>query len=85
MVRHGRLRRFSHLECKSEDDCVSAYRNVEVVGEKCGLEGKAGRLGDSISKSSLHNLRDCVNDDMEVQPEWAIFGEMWRLHLRANV
>ena len=36
VVRHGILRWFGHLECKSGDDWVSASRNVEVVGRRVG-------------------------------------------------
>ena len=34
VVRRGRLRWFGHVEHKSGSDCVSACRNVKVVGEK---------------------------------------------------
>ena len=37
VVRQGRLRWFGHVERKSEDDWVSACRNVVVAGdERCG-------------------------------------------------
>ena len=36
VVRRGKLRWFEHVERKSEDDWVSACRNVVVAGEMCG-------------------------------------------------
>ena len=35
MMRHGRLRWFGHLECKSIEDWVSACRNVVMAGVRC--------------------------------------------------
>ena len=35
VVRHGRLRWFGHLERRSVDDWVLAYRKVEVAGVRC--------------------------------------------------
>ena len=40
VVRHGRLRWFGHVECKSEDDWVSAYRNVVVAGARGAGRGR---------------------------------------------
>ena len=46
MVRRGRLRLFGHVELKSGDDWVSAYRNVEVVGGR--VRAGTGRLGENV-------------------------------------
>ena len=48
MVRHGRLRWFGHLKCKSVDDCVSSCRNVEVARVRC--KGGTGRLGNTVRR-----------------------------------
>ena len=40
VVRHGRLRWFGHVERKSGDDWVSAYRNVMVAGVRCVGRGR---------------------------------------------
>ena len=32
VVRHGRLRWFGHIECKSGDDWVLSCRDMEVAG-----------------------------------------------------
>ena len=45
VTRHGRLRWFGHLECRSVDDLVLACRNVEVAG---GRSVGAGRLGENV-------------------------------------
>ena len=68
VVRHSRLRLFGHVELKSGDDWVSACRNVEVVGRK-----SKGR--------DRKTWRECVEDDTDelgLQPEWAVFRDMWR-------
>ena len=50
VVRHGRLRWFRHLERKGVDDWVSAFRNVEVVGEMCGQGQEAlGRVCEKMT------------------------------------
>ena len=57
------------------DDWVSACRNVEVAGVRCRVKNRK-------------TWRECVNDDMKVlglQPEWAIFRDMWRDFIWANV
>ena len=47
VVRRGRLRWFGHVEHKSEDDWMSACRNVVVVGVRCErVEG--GRLRENV-------------------------------------
>ena len=57
------------------NDWVSACRNVMVVGLRC-----VGR--------SRKTWGECVKDDMkllELQPEWAIFRDIWRDFInRAN-
>ena len=56
------------MEPKSGDDWVSAYRNVEVAGERCVGRGRK-------------TWKEWVNDDMKLlslKPEWAIFRDMWR-------
>ena len=68
VVRQGRLRWFGHVERKSENDWVSACRNVVVAGVR-----RAGRGRKTWYK--------CVEVDMErlgLHPEWAMFGDMWR-------
>ena len=50
-------------------------RNVKVAGMRC-----RGR--------NRKTCRECVNDDMEelgLQPEWAVFRDMWREHIWANI
>ena len=74
-MRRGRLRWFGHLERRSVDGLVSACRNVEVAG----VRGR-GR--------SRKTWRECVNDDMKVlglQPEWAVFRDIWRDFIWANI
>ena len=65
MMRHGRLRWFGHLECKSIEDWVLACRNVVMVGVRC-----VGRDRKTWGK--------CVKDDMKLlrlQPECAMFRD----------
>ena len=55
--------------------CVwgSTCRKVEVAGARC-----KGRK----------TWKECVDDDMKVLgllPEWAVFRDMWRGFIRANV
>ena len=55
---------------------MSTCRNVEVVGVRY-VRGGIGRLGEN-----------CVKDNMEVlglRPEWAVFRDVWRDFIRANV
>ena len=52
VVRQGRLRWFGHVERKSEDDWVSACRNVVVVGVRCAGRGRK-------------TCYECVKDDMK--------------------
>ena len=40
VVRQGKLRWFEHVERKSGDDWVSAYRNVVVAGVRCAGRGR---------------------------------------------
>ena len=40
VVRRGRLRWFGHVKRKSEDDWVSACRNVVVAGVRCAGRGR---------------------------------------------
>ena len=75
VVRHGRLRRFGHLERKSVDDWVSACRNMEVEEKRC--KGRKRKT-----------WYECVVDDMKVlglHPEWTVFRDMWRDLIWANV
>ena len=68
VVRRGRLRWFGHVERKSDDDWVSACRNVVVTGLRTAGRGKK-------------TWRKCVKDDMEelgLHLEWAVFRDMWR-------
>ena len=60
MVRRGRLRWFEHMERKSGDDWVSAYRNVVVAGVRCAGRGRK-------------TWRECVKDDMDLQSEWVVW------------
>ena len=65
-MKHGRLRWFRHLECRSVDDWVSACRNVEVAGVRC--RGRNRKI-----------WREYVKNDMKalgLQPEWAVFRDM---------
>ena len=67
VVRRGRLRWFGHVESTSEDDWVSACRNVEVVGEKSKGRGRK-------------TWRECVKDNINelgLHPEWVVFRDMW--------
>ena len=53
---------------KSEDDWVSACRNVVVALVRCASRGRK-------------TWYECVKDDMKVlglHPEWAVFRDMWR-------
>ena len=53
VMRRGRLRWFGHVERKSEDDSVSACRNVVVAGVRCAGRGRK-------------TWNECVKDDMNV-------------------
>ena len=44
VVRSDRVRWLGHLEHKSGDDWILAYRNVEVVGEKLRSRGSKERV-----------------------------------------
>ena len=68
VVRHGRLRWFGHVECKSGDDWVSACRNVVVTEVRCAGRGRK-------------TWRECVENDMYelgLHSEWVVFRDMWR-------
>ena len=68
VVRHVRLRWFGHLQHRSVDDWVSAYRKVEVVGARC--KGRKRKT-----------WKECVDKYIKVlglHPEWAVFRDMWR-------
>ena len=52
-VRQDRLRWFGHMEHKSWDDWVLAYRNVVVAGVRCVVRGRK-------------TWYECVKDDMKV-------------------
>ena len=68
VVRRGRLRWFGHVERKSEDDWVSACRNVMVAGARSAGTGRK-------------TWRECVRDDMNelgLHPEWVVFRDKWR-------
>ena len=72
VVRRGRLRWFGHVERKSEDDWVSACRNVVVAGVRCAGRGRK-------------TWRECVKDDMDelgMHSEWVVFRDMWRSLIR---
>ena len=62
-------------DSRSVDDWVSAYRKVEVTGARCrGMNRKT--------------RKKCVDDDMKVlgsHPEWAVFRDVWRDFIWANV
>ena len=75
MVRHGRLKWFGHLERRNVDDWVSACRKVEVAGARC-----KGR--------NRKTWKECVDDDIKVlglHPEWAVFRDVWRDFIWANI
>ena len=75
VVRNGRLSWFGHLERRRVDDWVSACRKVEVAGVRC--EGR-----------NRKTWKECVDKDMEVlglRPEWAVFRDVWRDFIWANV
>ena len=78
---HDKLRWFGHLERRSVDDWVDdclwmiACRKVEMAGTRC-----RGR--------NRKSWKECVDDDMEVlglHPEWAVFRDVWRDFIWANV
>ena len=57
-----------HVERKSEDDWMSACRNVVVAGVRCAGRGRK-------------TWYECVKDDMKalgLHPVWAVFRDMWR-------
>ena len=71
----GRLRWFGHLEHRSVDDWVSACRKVEVPGARC--KGRKRKT-----------WKEYVDNDMKVlglYPEWAVFMDVWRDFIWANV
>ena len=75
VVRRGGFRWFGHLERRSVDDWVSACRKVEVAGARC-----KGR--------NRKTWKECVDKNMEVlglHSEWAVFRNMWRDLIWANV
>ena len=64
-----------YLERRSVDDWVSVCRKVEVAGARC-----KGR--------NRNTSKECVDDDMKVlglHPEWAVFRDVWRDFIWANV
>ena len=68
VVRHGRLRWFGHLECRSVDDWVLACRKVEVAGVRGVGRGRK-------------TWYECVKKDMRelgLHAEWAVFRDVWR-------
>ena len=68
VVRQSRLRWFGHVERKTEDDWVSACRNVVVTGVRGAGRGRK-------------TWYECVKDDMRelgLHAEWAVFRDMWR-------
>ena len=68
VVRRGRLRWFGHVERKSEDDWVSACRNVVVAGVRGAGRGRK-------------TWYECVKKGMRelgLHAEWAVFRDMWR-------
>ena len=74
-MRRGRLRWFVHLERRSVGDWVSACRKVEVAGARC--KGRRRKT-----------WKECVENDMEgacLYPEWAVFRDVWRDFIWANV
>ena len=72
VVRHGRLKWFGHLEHRNVDDWVSACRKMEVAGARCkGI----GRLKKSVWMMKVLGLH----------PEWAVFRDVWRDFIWANV
>ena len=75
VVRHGRLRWFGHLERRSVDDWVSACRKMEVAETRC-------------KEKKRKTWKECVDDDTKVlglHPEWAVFRDVWREFMWANV
>ena len=67
-MRQGRLRWFGHLEHRSVDDWVSAYRKVEVAGARC-------------KRRKRKIWKECVDNYMEVlglhpEYEWVVFRDM---------
>ena len=78
VVRCGRLRWFGHLErrrTRDVDDWVSACRRVEVAGARC-------------KRRNRKTWKECVDNDMKVlglHPEWAVFRDVWRDFIWANV
>ena len=70
----GRLRWCGHLQRRSVDDIVSACRKVEIAGARYMRKKKT--------------WKESVDNDMEVlglHPEWAVFGDVWRDFIWANV
>ena len=60
---------------KYATDWVSACRKVEVVGARC--KGRKRKT-----------WKECVYKDMKVfglHPEWAVFRDVWRNFIWANV
>ena len=75
VVRRGRFRWFGHLERMSVDDWVLACRKVEVTGARC-------------KRRNRKTWKECVDKDMEVlglHYEWAVFKDMWRDLIWANI
>ena len=68
VVRQGRLRWFGHVERKSEDDWVSACRNVVVAGVR-----GAGRRRKTWYEMCEEDMRE-----LGLNAEWAVFRDMWR-------
>ena len=70
-MRRGILRWFGHLERGYR---VSTCRKVEVAG--------AG------GRRKRKTCKECLDKDMKVlglHPEWAVFRDVWRDFIRANV
>ena len=53
------------MERKSEDDWVTACRNVVVAGVRCAGRGRK-------------TWYECLKEDMKVLGEWAVFRDMWK-------
>ena len=68
VIEAGELRWLEHLECKSGDEWVSAFRKTEVAGSKCWCRGMKA-WGESVTKDIKL---------LGLQSEWTIFKNVWR-------
>ena len=71
------------------DDWVSACRKVEVTGARKPRDVRGEEKKDARCRGRERKTwKECVDNDMKVlglHPEWAVFRDVWRDFIWANV